>query len=1561
MANPAEVDWGIDDPVADWGHDDPVYIASHKRREILGPLTPPPLSRGAIGEYLDGGVFKSQRQPTYDDVSERVHNTAIDAQKASDADPGSFPKRLRSSGAGVQSDLYAVIDADLWQRELDQEAAFAGEMREKAARRKAAYQRQFGKTGGAVVDKAVTGLWAIGDGLSVGGMSSGLSAAERKLNDIPEDELTGAQKVRASMREDSPILYSSGEIGASFVPSAKAWNAVDWMARKIPGVKKVQATIDNAGRLPAYTRRMVVEGGKSSGLAYPIGAGLVANAEEDVSGRPLSIEDRNNIGVGLAKSPWSWATPAGLSAINRGMNFVKTGGHTATPRRVQAEVYNDIGRAPTKKEYSPAVTESAALIQAGNRLAPKGQQEPDIIPVRSADDPPPQQPDPLEGLDVRTAGLGGAGDGGPPPGRPAGTDPVSANSIKVTEYITAALKNSGLDDDRIRVGFENINRAMRENADGRTPYAVMLEREFARDVPDGVLDQIQSNFRRFLLKVGLDNSGATTGKIDRARTENSRYLQEDVFPGTFGEPPRYRTGQELTTAMSDVIGEGYNRVLDTFDARASFAGLEAESVLTQTRAQLRARLLASPSTEALLGQQAYRRGFRTADGQPDVEAYINAQPANAAHTYRAGLRKRMERASAGEDLDRLSVAQDNIDRLLANVPGYSQQRQRYAELAGQRDILGWTELMPNGKEVRHPGFGERLKKASRSKSETDRLVEEYQAMSPEEQAYAMLSIRDVFTDQFRGARPSGTNARGEDVYGMRLSDLHTTGFVDDALPAIMPERGGAVREATNDTIFLRQFFADIDPRTGSNTVNKANAQADGADAMVSGLPRLKATTGSSTRANMSDALLLANGMPPIQFLMNSSGIGSAISRIGMPNQEMRESIATTLLRRPESARTFSPPNQPDIPGPRNTARPKQRKEYRPVKSPSEAGFNRNHLIGAGLVTAGAGMGMQREAEAQEVSANEAELERVQRLVTEIEEQKIPKIDADIARLTEIATNPPLKGSLEAFAAQREMKAMGMDLGNYGPKEDGIDGDIGKDSQDAIQAYIAKLEAEKTAQRGELRTQRGTLETLKMRAAQDEAQQDGGMFGWKDWLPNAVAVGGALLAARNRRGSLKFNNARTAQTQALMEGLLEPPRGWRPPSQAHRAGQLNEFAKVGGAPSHKLPITVDPQTGQLSGNPKALPMNKLNNKNNFVRREDFAGVIAGAAGAGLSMPVVWYYEGQVRDAQERRDAARDRGDDAGYQKALEDLRRAETSLTLALAVQRGSMGLGIGAGLGVGAGRYNQGRPANINIAQKMQADLLQELAPTPIAVQVPPKVALRPPETQSATVEEARPALEMPKTTPPAVSSQQRNDAAEAARLARGRGMGYDLDEPVYVVQDGSKRPNKEGVLLPGMGNAVKPKFSDPRLKDVVVVTSTPEEALFLAQREQPPVGTKGLSSLEEPDQLRPVVRRGEILELSASRISDESSLEQVVGDAFDQGFPIVRLINEDTGQFTEFVKDTRFLADPKRAKFKPTNKTGEITEKDPRSIYAGIPLLIGAGGAALALGDRERGNAPEQ
>jgi hypothetical protein len=683
------------------------------------------------------------------------------------------------------------------------------------------------------------------------------------------DRKSQSRDNRQDLREANPVSGLAGDITGYLAPGTAAWKSLSALGKSIPGAAALSNTIAQTGRVPAWLQRIAGSAGLFTADAAVFGATVGASNEEAAAGRDLTLSERGKVGVDYAKANLgemadglgvevpSWARGIPVSAVfpmagslaERSIKGISTGGRTITPDRVAGETLQSIGRAPTQ---------SAAREMA----------------------------DVLDG------------------------EPITGSTIKTFRFIENALrdagKSAGLSKDAIRNriadGFDSIRQSLPAVADGRTPLSVLIEREFAKDFGPTVAE----NFRKFLLKVGLDDPGVTRNFIDDFRTgQADEYL--NTIDQNLGGQSAIDFEQALDKGLETKI-KYRQKVIDKAKAVGNDGPL-ADS--------LREHMIDS-EFKGMLAGEAKNRGWA------DVDTFIQKDPWNAANKLQSEIGRAESKAfNAGNTVQysKMHESKQFIQDFLGlsdktGLPGYNRLTGQIASESRVRDNLGYVDGF--GKD--HPGFGPDLRKASGSTRKTEAMRKRYEGQTPQDKAAharlpkeaqdkglerskaaARISTAEMLKDELRGLRPGGVDVDGQDVFGFRLTQSQKKGMMSGderlpgALPAVFGEAGQNIADWVNRNVELRKFLADIDPNTGSNTANKLNAFATGDDAITPALGR-SLPEGSTSANALADVLLFTSGIPPVATLMQKApGWLQAPFR---PSRAARAEVANALLRQP---------------------------------------------------------------------------------------------------------------------------------------------------------------------------------------------------------------------------------------------------------------------------------------------------------------------------------------------------------------------------------------------------------------------------------------------------------------------------------------------------------------------------------------------------------------------------------------------------------------------------------------------------------------------------------------
>ena len=666
----------------------------------------------------------------------------------------------------------------------------------------------------------------------------------------------GYRSARGQMREESPIASLIGELGGYLAPGAAAWKGLSSIGKAIPGVAQAGNAAQSAGRLPAYLSRLLGSSALFTADTALYGATVGASNEAAATGKDPTLGDRARVAKDMALAnvgdvaestgtnvpdflkpiPIAPAMPVIGSGVERLTKGLVSGGKMVTPDRVQAEVLENVGRAPSPNSTASAMAE--------------------VIPGER----------------------------------------ITSGTVKTFRFIENALRN-GLKDaglssaeitSRVTRGFNSIHKSIPALADGSTTLAQLIEREFADAGP-----QVSENLRLFLLRVGLDDPAVTRGVIQEMRTGQVEDFRQ-VVNENLGSQRQYDVEQGLKQGLKK-IGETYDQILSKAKELGNNSPL-ANSMREQ---------LSESRFKFELTEEASKRGWK------DVDAFIQNDPWQAAHKLKSKLLGSARDAKQSGNYEKYQEPAVYLREMLNELPGYQDLSKRFALESNVLDTLGHVDTLPNGNKVVTEGFGPKLRKGANKETEVLRAADEFAAMPDRQQQAAQISTGQVLKDQLRTARPGGTDLQGQDVMGLRLFDLQNEGMMSTnadmpgAIPTVFGEAGERISSKVDDIVNSRKFLADIDPNTGSNTVNKANAQMAGDAVVTSGLPRTM--TSGYTQAGLIDATMFASGLPPIATML-TKGI-PAIGKVLGPSRGTRAEIAKALMQRP--ARRGAPPEGPD--------------------------------------------------------------------------------------------------------------------------------------------------------------------------------------------------------------------------------------------------------------------------------------------------------------------------------------------------------------------------------------------------------------------------------------------------------------------------------------------------------------------------------------------------------------------------------------------------------------------------------------------------------------------------
>ena len=183
--------------------------------------------------------------------------------------------------------------------------------------------------------------------------------------------------MRGRMIEENPLTALAGDLGGYLAPGAAAWKSMAAAGKSIPGAAALTNAAQNAGRVPAYLQRLMGSSALFTADAALHGSTVGASNEAALTGNNPTIADRAETGARYASTnlgdmadgfgvnvpsflkpiPVAPIMPAVGSVIERTAKGLGSGGRMITPDRVQAEVMNNVGRAPSPNSTATAMAE----------------------------------------------------------------------------------------------------------------------------------------------------------------------------------------------------------------------------------------------------------------------------------------------------------------------------------------------------------------------------------------------------------------------------------------------------------------------------------------------------------------------------------------------------------------------------------------------------------------------------------------------------------------------------------------------------------------------------------------------------------------------------------------------------------------------------------------------------------------------------------------------------------------------------------------------------------------------------------------------------------------------------------------------------------------------------------------------------------------------------------------------------------------------------------------------------------------------------------------------------
>jgi hypothetical protein len=273
--------------------------------------------------------------------------------------------------------------------------------------------------------------------------------------------------------------------------------------------------------------------------------------------------------------------------------------------------------------------------------------------------------------------------------------------------------------------------------------------------------------------------------------------------------------------------------------------------------------------------------------------------------------------------------------------------------------------------------------------------------------------------------------------------------------------------------------------------------------------------------------------------------------------------------------------------------------------------------------------------------------------------------------------------------QRVLIARGHNLGTYGEKGDGVDGDLrpGGYSFNAIKAEMQKIEAEMARTRGELEKAQiaetkalDAAKQVRMQKIQADAQPGKNTELAREFGPYGGVAAGIAAAYLMRRGAgQKFAKASQTAADSANALLTRAPISLRagvqhPNSINVRATKLNDFARQGGAPSGTTPFD-DKQTGSFRPRAKknTVDPSDLYPNPGFMasrlRIPDYGWSATGLIEAQVAGGFRAKEEKKIAEYEADVERFAAKGDEAGLQRASANLQQAKNMYAIALAFER----------------------------------------------------------------------------------------------------------------------------------------------------------------------------------------------------------------------------------------------------------------------------------------------------
>jgi len=281
-------------------------------------------------------------------------------------------------------------------------------------------------------------------------------------------------------------------------------------------------------------------------------------------------------------------------------------------------------------------------------------------------------------------------------------------------------------------------------------------------------------------------SGRIVGETVAEDAPRLSQFLEDSANSRFGSANRYDTLEAAEQEMERIGQEGYETVFR--NQPTNRPGVESLKEAVQFFAGSE---LAKPLRQIAAGKMM------------DIDQMIQVDPRRAAHWMQHTANLKARQASDAGDTVLANAYRDMREQLLRRLeadgvaPGYKKARMEFGDEFSNASALN---------------FGDRFITVADDQMKLGKLLKEMEGMTPTEREAAFLSIRDAVL------RPAMRRTEG----GLPRMAIIGREPVLNALERLGPE-GTAFANDVRKTAERVQRTQQIDPRTGSNTMNKQEA------------------------------------------------------------------------------------------------------------------------------------------------------------------------------------------------------------------------------------------------------------------------------------------------------------------------------------------------------------------------------------------------------------------------------------------------------------------------------------------------------------------------------------------------------------------------------------------------------------------------------------------------------------------------------------------------------------------------------------------------------------------